>query len=107
MTNFHRTALAEGRRPQPLDHAMGSLAELDPARRAFLKTSALVGGSLVLGFTLPVRAARLMGPAAPLPSESEFAVTAWVRITPDNQVKLIVSQAEIGQGISTTLPAIL
>jgi isoquinoline 1-oxidoreductase beta subunit len=86
---------------------MGSLAEVEHGRRAFLKTSALVGGCLLLGFTLPVRAARLIGAAAPLPSESEFTVTAWVRITPDNEVKLIVSQAEIGQGISTTLPAIL
>jgi isoquinoline 1-oxidoreductase subunit beta len=37
----------------------------------------------------------------------EFPLTAWVRITADNQVTLVVSQAEIGQGISTTLPAIL
>lgn len=34
-------------------------------------------------------------------------LTAWVRITPDNRVTLIVSQAAIGQGICTTLPAIL
>lgn len=107
MTDLHRSALAESRQPQPLDIATGSFAEADPARRAFLKASALVGGGLLLGFTLPVRAARLVGAAAALPTESEFAVTAWARITPDNQVKLIVSQAEIGQGISTTLPAIL
>ena len=30
-----------------------------------------------------------------------------MHITPDNQVTIIVSQAELGQGISTTLPAIL
>src|SRR5262249_19155217 len=52
-------------------------------------------------------AAKFLGAATPVPSGSEAALTAWVRITPDNQVKLIVSQAEIGQGISTTLPAIL
>lgn len=61
----------------------------------------------MLGFTCPVWAARLTGRANPTPDPSESAVTAWVRVTPDNQVTLIVSQAEIGQGISTTLPAIL
>lgn len=35
------------------------------------------------------------------------ALNAWVRIAPDDSVTLILSQAEIGQGISTTLPAIL
>jgi len=67
----------------------------------------LASGGLLLGFALPTPAARLLGGATPVPGQSEAAITAWVRITADNQVKLIVSQAEIGQGISTTLPAIL
>ena len=36
-----------------------------------------------------------------------MALTAWVRIARENEVTLMVSQAEIGQGISTTLPALL
>ena len=79
----------------------------DPGRREFLKASIAIGGGLLVGLALPARAARLVGAAASLPGEGETAVTAWVRITPDNKVTLIVSQAEIGQGISTTLPAIL
>src|SRR5258708_7699149 len=32
---------------------------------------------------------------------------AWVRIAPDNKVTIVVSQAEMGQGIMSTLPAVL
>jgi isoquinoline 1-oxidoreductase beta subunit len=42
-------------------------------------------------------------PATP----AAVALTAWVRIAPDNSVTLICSQSEMGQGISTTLTAAL
>ncbi|HKA42218.1 MAG TPA: molybdopterin cofactor-binding domain-containing protein [Burkholderiales bacterium] len=80
---------------------------MDSVRRTLLKASLWVGGGLILGFSLPAKSATLLGAATPGPSRDEAAVTAWVRITPDNQVRLIVSQAEMGQGITTTLPAIL
>ena len=76
-------------------------------RRGLLKAAALAGGGLLVGVTWPAAAAKLVGGAAASPSADESALTAWVRVTPDNRVTLIVSQAEIGQGISTTLPAIL
>ena len=74
-------------------------------RREFLK--AMSAGGLWIGFAAPLHAARLSGAASVQPAGGEAAVTAWVRISADNQVTIIVSQAEIGQGISTTLPAIL
>src|SRR5262249_4790217 len=58
-------------------------------------------GALILGCQLPV-GSRAQG----LPDASAM-LTAWVRIAPDDRVTLILSQCEIGQGISTTLPAIL
>src|SRR5580704_15914430 len=73
-----------------------SLAELD--RRDVLRGA----GALTLSLQFAAFTGRAAGqPAAPT------ALTAWVRITPDDRVTLILSQAEIGQGISTTLPAIL
>lgn len=39
--------------------------------------------------------------------DGAIALTDWVRITTDNVVTLVISQAEMGQGISTTLPAAL
>jgi isoquinoline 1-oxidoreductase subunit beta len=66
-------------------------------RRSFLAGSA---ASLVIGFSLPAA-----GQAAD--TAAARALNAWVRIGTDDTVTLILSQCEIGQGISTTLPAIL
>jgi isoquinoline 1-oxidoreductase subunit beta len=69
-------------------------------RRSLLKTTALAGGGLLLHALFPARAeaAASAGPAA---------LNAWLRITPDDRVTIVVSQAEMGQGIATTLPAVL
>src|SRR5262245_13976702 len=77
------------------------------SRRAFLWSTAIAGGGFLLGSALPTEAASLVGAAGVSPGAGEFPVTPWVRVTPDNAVTIIVSQAEIGQGISTTLPAVL
>ncbi len=37
----------------------------------------------------------------------ETALNAWLRIAPDDTVTILLSQSEMGQGISTTLPAAL
>jgi isoquinoline 1-oxidoreductase beta subunit len=60
-------------------------------------------GALIVCFAAPdqTRGARAQGLAA------DIKLGGWVRITPNNQVTLVLSQSEIGQGISTTLPAIL
>src|SRR5215471_4568194 len=76
-------------------------------RRAFLWSTALATGGLLLHWTWPAEAARLAGAAGVAPAAGELALTPWVRITADNTVTIIVSQAELGQGISTTLPAVL
>ena len=76
-----------------------SLAELD--RRDVLRGVLRGAGALVLGLQAPLLAGRAVGQPAPA------MLTAWVRIGSDDRVTLILSQVEIGQGISTTLPAIL
>jgi isoquinoline 1-oxidoreductase beta subunit len=66
------------------------------ARREFLKGAA----ALLIGFD----ASGAIGQSGrPVP----IALNAWVRISSDDRVTLLLSQAEIGQGISTTLPAVL
>jgi isoquinoline 1-oxidoreductase beta subunit len=75
-------------------------------RREFLKVSGLAGGGFLLAARCSVFAAELQGADAAKAASGNW-VTSWVRITPDNLVTLIVSQAEMGQGISTTLPALL
>jgi isoquinoline 1-oxidoreductase beta subunit len=74
-------------------------------RRDFLKTSAAGGAALVIGFHLTPSS---FGAGA---EEQEKKVPnpfdAWVRITPDNRVTLILGKSEMGQGIMTALPMIL
>ncbi len=40
-------------------------------------------------------------------ASKDLPLNAWVRIAPDNKVTIVVSQAEMGQGIMSTLPAVL
>lgn len=73
-------------------------------RRSFLKTSGAGGAALLIGFHLPARAS---DPAQAQEKPPINPLTAWVRITPDNRVTLIMAKSEMGQGIMTALPMIL
>src|SRR5579872_826772 len=59
------------------------------------------------GFLAGGTAALLLSGAAFAQGHRERSVmlTAWLRIAPDDSVTIIMSQSEMGQGISTTLPA--
>jgi isoquinoline 1-oxidoreductase subunit beta len=74
-------------------------------RRNFLKTSAAGGAALVIGFHLSPSA--FAASAGDQEKKPVNPLTAWVRITPDNQVTLILGKSEMGQGIMTALPMIL
>src|SRR5246127_5666098 len=73
-------------------------------RRDFLKTGAAGGAPFVIAFPLP-------GSAYPAAEEQKKKpanpLNAWVRITPDNRVTLILGKSEMGQGAMTALPMIL
>ena len=81
------------------------------SRRFFLSTSIATGGGLLIGYSLSssgllgevVRATRGSKPTA----DSQIPLNAWIRISPNDEVTLISSQSEMGQGIMTTLPAVL
>jgi isoquinoline 1-oxidoreductase beta subunit len=94
-------------------------------RRHFLQVSALAGGSLLLRGQLDLALAEpaagplagpaagpLAGPAAgpaagPTTGSAAVALNAWLRIQPSNVTTILLSQAEMGQGVQTTLPAII
>ena len=81
------------------------------SRRFFLSTSIATGGGLLIGYSLSssgllgevVGASRGSKPTA----DSQIPLNAWIRISPNDEVTLISSQSEMGQGIMTTLPAVL
>src|SRR5438034_7316033 len=66
------------------------------SRRALLEGAA----ALLVGLQAPATLAQTA-------RQDAATLNAWVRISADDRVTLLLSQAEIGQGISTTLPAIL
>jgi isoquinoline 1-oxidoreductase beta subunit len=75
---------------------------IELSRRRFLEVTGGAAAGLTLGFHVPalVRGAAAGG-AAPA------VLNAWVRITPDDTVTLLLSQSEMGQGVYTSLPMIL
>jgi isoquinoline 1-oxidoreductase beta subunit len=74
-----------------------------PSRRAFLRSSALGGGVLVLGLYADGVLAAVASPAA----GAGFAPNAFIRIGADGKVTLVSKQPEIGQGIKTSLPMVI
>jgi len=75
-------------------------AVFNASRRDFLKTSALAGGGLVLGFTLP--GASRLAQAAPA-----FSPNAYLRIGRDNRITVICGLSEMGQGVHTAIPMLV
>jgi isoquinoline 1-oxidoreductase beta subunit len=74
-------------------------------RRAFLKSGVASGVALVIGFYLPSSA--LADSAEDQEKKPANPFNAWVRISSDNQVTLILGKSEMGQGVMTALPMIL
>src|SRR5262249_11842145 len=74
------------------------------SRRAFLTAAVATGGGLLIG---PLLDSELLASTGTTQGASEVSLNAWIRISPDNVVTLISSQSEMGQGVMTTLPAVL
>ena len=74
-------------------------------RRDFLKKSAAGGAALVVGFHLSPRA--FADQAKDQEEKTPNPFDAWVRITPDDHVTLVLGKSEMGQGVWTALPMIL
>ncbi|MFA9461709.1 xanthine dehydrogenase family protein molybdopterin-binding subunit [Thiohalorhabdus sp. Cl-TMA] len=76
------------------------------SRRSFLKASAAVGGGLVLGLRLPT-GGRYAEAADMPPGQGDFEPNAWIRISSDDQVTIIVGRSEMGQGVLTAMPMLV
>jgi len=78
-------------------------AELD--RRKFLTTSAGTAGALIFGFYFPLRGR--IQEAESGASLRIFKPNAWLRITADNQISVLVEKPELGQGSRTYTPMMI
>jgi isoquinoline 1-oxidoreductase subunit beta len=74
------------------------------SRRAFLRTSAAVGGGLLVTWNVPLATKSGQKFAA---NKDGYAVNAFVRIGTDESVTVIAAHSEMGQGIYTSLPMLL
>jgi isoquinoline 1-oxidoreductase subunit beta len=74
------------------------------SRRAFLRTSAAVGGGLLVTWNVPLSKTDGKAFAA---DKDAYAVNAFVRIGTDESVTVISAHSEMGQGIYTSLPMLL
>ena len=68
------------------------------SRREFVSAGIAAGAGLVIGFYLP---------HGNRSGKESFSPNAYLRITPDNKVTIVVARSEMGQGIRTALPMIL
>jgi len=68
------------------------------SRREFVAAGVAAGAGLVIGFYLP------HGEGS---QRESFSPNAYLRITPDNKVTVVVARSEMGQGVRTALPMIL
>jgi CO/xanthine dehydrogenase Mo-binding subunit len=68
------------------------------SRREFVAAGVAAGAGLVIGFYLPHKSGS---------QQETFSPNAYLRITPDNKVTIVVARSEMGQGVRTALPMIL
>ncbi|NOT07006.1 MAG: xanthine dehydrogenase family protein molybdopterin-binding subunit, partial [Gemmatimonadales bacterium] len=72
------------------------------SRRDFLKAGAAAGAGLTLAVMLPSCA-----PGGGTPVTTPFKPNAWVRISTDGSVTIVVDRSEMGQGVYSTLPMLV
>jgi len=72
-------------------------------RRDFLKKTTAGSAALVIGFYLPTKYEAL----AAAPSSEPASLNAWVRISADDTVTLLIDKSEMGQGVVTSLAQLL
>jgi len=68
------------------------------SRREFLTVGAAAGAGLVIGFYLPHGSRGESG---------VFAPSAYLKISPEGKITVVVARSEMGQGVWTSLPMIL
>jgi isoquinoline 1-oxidoreductase subunit beta len=75
------------------------------SRRAFLKSSVLAGGGLMLSFSWMPGQSIAGNENKPAGEWNE--VTGYIKITPDNEIKILCPNPEFGQNVMTSLPMII
>ena len=75
-------------------------------RRTFLKGSLAASGLTIVAYVTPL-GTKLVSASATEGAMDGFKPSAFYQITPDNVVKVMVPNSEMGQGVRTALPMII
>ncbi len=77
---------------------------MNMTRRDVLRTGALLGGGLILGFRLTAIESKAEAAAQAAPAVEP---NAFIRISPDDAITFIINKSEMGQGVYTSLPMLI
>jgi isoquinoline 1-oxidoreductase subunit beta len=78
------------------------------SRRSFLKSSALAGGGLLISFNFLSEFAFAGNTGVPGLTEQQWSeLTGYIKITPENSIKILNPNPEFGQNVMTSLPMIV
>lgn len=77
------------------------------SRRSFLKSTAITGGGLMISFSGFSASAFAEMTSEPILPESWNELTGYIKITPDNIIKILNPNPEFGQNVMTSLPMII
>lgn len=75
------------------------------ARRTFLVSAGVVGGGVALGLALSPNRLKIYQES--VADGDEVILNTWVKLTPDNQLTVIIPHSEMGQGVGTGLAQML
>src|SRR4051812_46105533 len=76
------------------------------SRRSFLKSSALAGGGFIISFT-SLSAFKTAGKTDVPDLPKWVEINGYIKITPDNIIKILNPNPEFGQNVMTSLPMIV
>ncbi len=76
-------------------------------RRAFMAAGGVLGAGLVVGVGGMAYVNRKIQQYSGTGMGDGASLNAWIRIAPDNSITLAIPRAEMGQGVYTSLPAMI
>ena len=77
------------------------------SRRGFIKTSALAGGGMLIGFNLFQACKEAAAPPVDIASLNFNDFNAFIKISDEGYVTIYSPNPEIGQGVKTSMPMII
>jgi isoquinoline 1-oxidoreductase beta subunit len=78
------------------------------SRRSFLKVTSLTGGGMMIGFSWLANLIPNEALASSIAGENNWIeLTGFIKITPDNQVKIFNPNPEFGTNVMTSLPMMI